>query len=59
MAGHLPVLLDETMEALAVSPGGLWVDGTVGLGGHAAAVLERSAPDGRLLGTDRDSEGRR
>jgi 16S rRNA (cytosine1402-N4)-methyltransferase len=54
--GHAPVLLDETLEALAVTPGGLWVDGTVGLGGHAAAVLDRSAPDGRLLGTDRDSE---
>jgi 16S rRNA (cytosine1402-N4)-methyltransferase len=56
VGGHEPVLLAEVLEALAVSPGGLWVDGTVGLGGHAAAVLERSAPDGRLLGTDRDSE---
>lgn len=55
-AGHVPVLLDEVLELLAVSTGGLWVDGTVGLGGHAAAVLDRSAPDGRLLGLDRDSE---
>jgi 16S rRNA (cytosine1402-N4)-methyltransferase len=44
------------MEVLAVSPGGLWVDGTVGLGGHAAEILRRSAPHGRLLGVDRDAE---
>jgi len=44
------------MEALQVRAGGLWVDGTVGLGGHAFAILERSAPDGRLIAFDRDSE---
>jgi 16S rRNA (cytosine1402-N4)-methyltransferase len=51
---HQPVLLDETMELLAVRPGGLYVDGTVGLGGHAEEVLRRSAPDGRLVAFDRD-----
>jgi 16S rRNA (cytosine1402-N4)-methyltransferase len=51
---HLPVLLDEAMELLAVKRSGLYVDGTLGLAGHAAEILRRSAPDGRLLGTDRD-----
>ncbi len=55
-AGHVPVLLEETLELLAVSPGGLWVDGTLGLGGHAEAVLRATAPDGRLVGFDRDQE---
>jgi 16S rRNA (cytosine1402-N4)-methyltransferase len=52
--GHEPVLLAEVMELLAVKPGGRWVDGTIGLGGHASEVLRRSSPDGRLLGFDRD-----
>ena len=55
-AGHIPVLVRETLELLAVKPGGLWVDGTVGLGGHAEALLRASAPDGRLLGLDKDGE---
>ena len=51
---HIPVLLEETAEALDVQPGGRYVDGTVGTGGHAQAILERSAPGGQLLGIDAD-----
>jgi 16S rRNA (cytosine1402-N4)-methyltransferase len=53
-APHLPVLLTETIEALALQPGDNVLDGTVGAGGHAAAALERTAPGGRLLGLDLD-----
>ena len=51
---HLPVMLDQVIELLAPKPGGTYVDLTVGAGGHARAILERSAPDGRLLAVDRD-----
>ena len=53
---HIPVLLEETIEALQVSPGGRYIDCTVGEGGHAAAILERSAPGGQVLGLDADPE---
>lgn len=48
--------MGEAMELLAVRPGGLYVDGTLGLGGHAAEILRRSAPEGRVIGFDRDAE---
>lgn len=53
---HEPVLLEETLSLLQPAPGSLVVDATVGGGGHAAAILERTAPDGRLIGLDRDDE---
>ncbi len=53
-SGHVPVLYDEVMAALRPAPGGVYVDGTLGAGGHAAGLLAASAPDGRLLGIDRD-----
>jgi 16S rRNA (cytosine1402-N4)-methyltransferase len=51
---HTPVLLDEVLDGLAVTTGGTYVDCTVGTGGHAKGILDRSGPDGRLLGLDLD-----
>ena len=53
---HLSVLLQETVEALAVVPGGSYIDGTLGGAGHAAEILRRAGSTGRLLGIDRDEE---
>ena len=51
---HRPVLLEPVIEWLDPQPGQSFIDCTVGNGGHAAAVLERTAPSGRLLGIDAD-----
>ena len=53
---HRTVLLREAVEALAIKPSGLYVDGTFGRGGHSRAILERLGPDGRLLALDRDPQ---
>src|SRR5205809_70365 len=55
LAGHVPVLLDAVLAALSPRPGQVMVDCTVGLGGHAAALLERVQPDGRVLVIDFDA----
>lgn len=52
--GHQPVLLREVLAYLDPQPGGLFIDGTLGAGGHAAAILAATGPTGRLLGFDRD-----
>ena len=56
---HRSVLLKECIEALAPVSGRLYVDGTLGLGGHTEAILERSAPDGRVVAFEWDEEALR
>jgi 16S rRNA (cytosine1402-N4)-methyltransferase len=53
--GHQPVLLDETLDLLNASSGGLFVDATLGLGGHSEAILEASQ-DCVVIGIDQDEE---
>lgn len=53
---HIPVLINEVLEHLDPKPGDDFIDCTVGEGGHALAILKMTAPDGRLLGIDRDAD---
>jgi 16S rRNA (cytosine1402-N4)-methyltransferase len=53
---HRPVLFDEVLEALAIQPDGIYVDGTFGRGGHAGAILDRLGKKGRLLAIDKDPQ---
>ncbi|MBO8126023.1 MAG: 16S rRNA (cytosine(1402)-N(4))-methyltransferase RsmH [Firmicutes bacterium] len=55
MDHHRPVLLEETVDALEPRPGGVYVDCTLGAGGHSQLLLERSAPTGTVVGIDQDS----
>jgi len=52
---HTPVMVQEILDLLAINPAGRYVDGTVGGGGHARAILERLGPRGFLLALDRDA----
>ena len=56
MIAHEPVLYNEVMAALAPRSAGVYIDGTLGNAGHARGILERSSPDGRLLGIDLDAQ---
>ena len=53
---HVPVLLKESISFLNPAPAGLYADLTLGLGGHSEAILESTAPDGRLIAFDKDPE---
>ena len=52
--GHIPVLLEEAVAALAIKPAGIYVDATFGRGGHSARILDALGSDGRLFALDRD-----
>ena len=54
VAAHITVLLNEAVEALAIRPEGVYVDGTFGRGGHSRAILARLGAGGRLIAFDRD-----
>ena len=53
---HVPVLLDEVLENLKISPSGTYVDGTLGGAGHGSAIAARLAEGGRLIGIDQDRD---
>lgn len=53
---HKSVLLEETVDSLNICPGGIYVDGTLGGGGHAFAVASRLGAGGRLIGIDQDAD---
>ena len=53
---HIPVLYEECMELLNIRPGGVYVDGTLGGGGHASGIAERIGEEGLLIGIDRDQD---
>jgi len=54
MVAHRPVMVTEVLDYLRPRPDGCYLDATVGEGGHAEAILEASAPTGRVIGFDRD-----
>ncbi len=53
---HVPVMVPESLEALAVQPGGRYIDATAGEGGHSQAILTASEPGGQVLAFDADQE---
>lgn len=53
---HIPVLFEQVLQMLLPQSQGLYIDGTLGAGGHSLGILEASAPDGRILVFDRDIE---
>jgi 16S rRNA (cytosine1402-N4)-methyltransferase len=56
---HIPVLLNEVMDALQINPGGVYVDCTFGGGGHSRAILEKLGEKGKLVAFDQDEDARR
>jgi 16S rRNA (cytosine1402-N4)-methyltransferase len=55
-AGHVPVLLKEAIDFLAIRRGGTYIDATLGLGGHSVEIAKRLGPQGHLIGFDKDPQ---
>ena len=55
-APHTPVMLEEVLEWLRIRPEGIYIDATLGAGGHSAAIAERISGQGRLISLDRDAQ---
>jgi len=53
---HIPVMAREVLDCLVPAPGRVYIDATLGAGGHAAAILEASSPDGRVIGFEWDAQ---
>ena len=53
---HKPVMLEECMNGLNLKPDGVWLDGTLGGGGHSIEILKRTSPNGKLIAIDKDSD---
>lgn len=56
MIGHIPVMVKEVIEVLSPKTGGVYIDATVGPGGHTLEILKYIGPDGKIIGFDRDME---
>lgn len=55
-SSHIPVLCDKVVDFLKPKSEGVYIDGTVGLGGHSTAILKAAAPNGQVLGIDLDTD---
>jgi len=55
---HTPVLLNPSLEFLITDPSGIYIDATLGGGGHSKAILDQLDDDGTLFGVDQDAEAR-
>ena len=53
---HVPIMLGEVLEGLAIKPDGIYVDGTLGGAGHSSEIVKRLSDKGRLIGIDQDTE---
>lgn len=53
---HIPVMLGECLEGLIINPDGIYIDGTLGGGGHSKAILDQLSPNGTLFSIDQDDE---